>query len=157
MLQVGPEKAASFQLLDTGDEKLGHFHGSRNGLWLQVDLTKYNLPNYMGIVTYKTAYYSFYLPVACGLILAGRADPVNLQLAQDICLQMGQYFQVRRPSHEGDAFFWKRHISESGHLLTHHALKCSQMAVNRHFNLEVSSACQYKDHKPTSEGTIFEW
>ena len=63
-------------------------------LLLQVDLTKYTLPNYMGIVTYKTAYYSFYLPVACGLVLADRADEGTLKLAQDICLQMGQYFQV---------------------------------------------------------------
>lgn len=48
----------------------------------------------MGIVTYKTAFYSFYLPVACGLVLAGRADEANLKLARRICLQMGQYFQV---------------------------------------------------------------
>ena len=61
---------------------------------LQVDLTRYNLANYMDIVTYKTAYYSFYLPVACGLVLAGRADEASLKLAQGICLQMGQYFQV---------------------------------------------------------------
>lgn len=48
----------------------------------------------MGIVTYKTAYYSFYLPVACGLVLADQADEATLKLAQGICLQMGQYFQV---------------------------------------------------------------
>ncbi|EFJ41223.1 hypothetical protein VOLCADRAFT_98778 [Volvox carteri f. nagariensis] len=36
-----------------------------------VDLAKYTQDNYLRIVTYKTAYYSFYLPVACGMVLAG--------------------------------------------------------------------------------------
>lgn len=71
-----------------------HFLTSLRTESLQVDLSRYNLPNYMGIVTFKTAYYSFYLPVACGLVLANRADEATLKLAQGICLQMGQYFQV---------------------------------------------------------------
>lgn len=37
----------------------------------QVDLSRYTLPTYMRIVTYKTAFYTFYLPVACGMRLAG--------------------------------------------------------------------------------------
>ena len=37
----------------------------------QVDLSRYTLDTYMRIVTYKTAFYTFYLPVACGLRLAG--------------------------------------------------------------------------------------
>ena len=61
---------------------------------MQVDLTRFSLQNYMGIVTYKTAFYSFYLPVAGGLVLAGQASKDNLALAEGICLQMGQYFQV---------------------------------------------------------------
>ena len=36
-----------------------------------MDLTRYTLATYMRIVTYKTAFYTFYLPVACGLRLAG--------------------------------------------------------------------------------------
>lgn len=61
---------------------------------LQVDLSRYTLPTYMRIVTYKTAYYSFYLPVAAGLLLGGVSDPKALKLAEDICVEMGQYFQV---------------------------------------------------------------
>lgn len=60
----------------------------------QVDLSRYTLETYMRIVTFKTAFYSFFLPVACGLILAGKGGGQDLQLAKDICLQMGQYFQV---------------------------------------------------------------
>ena len=65
-------------------------------LVLQVDLTRYTLPTYMRIVTYKTAYYSFFLPVACGLLVAGVSDPAALATAKGICLQMGQYFQVSK-------------------------------------------------------------
>eukprot|EP00201_Polytomella_parva_P008941 CAMPEP_0175056390 /NCGR_PEP_ID=MMETSP0052_2-20121109/10642_1 /TAXON_ID=51329 ORGANISM="Polytomella parva, Strain SAG 63-3" /NCGR_SAMPLE_ID=MMETSP0052_2 /ASSEMBLY_ACC=CAM_ASM_000194 /LENGTH=354 /DNA_ID=CAMNT_0016321407 /DNA_START=2121 /DNA_END=3185 /DNA_ORIENTATION=- len=60
-----------------------------------VDLTKYTLDNYMRIVTYKTAFYSFYLPVACGMILAGITDPKAYDLAKEILIEMGQYFQVQ--------------------------------------------------------------
>ena len=48
----------------------------------------------MRIVTFKTAYYSFYLPVACGLIIGGKSSDEDLEVAKDICLQMGQYFQA---------------------------------------------------------------
>ena len=61
-----------------------------------VDLSKYTLDNYMRIVTYKTAFYSFYLPVACGMVLADITDPAAYDLAKRICVEMGQYFQVGR-------------------------------------------------------------
>lgn len=60
----------------------------------QVDLKRYTTETYMRIVTYKTAYYSFYLPVACGLLIGGVSDDASLELAKDICVRMGQYFQV---------------------------------------------------------------
>jgi farnesyl diphosphate synthase len=50
----------------------------------------------MRIVTYKTAYYSFYLPVACGMLLAGITDPDAFAVAEKILVDMGQYFQVGR-------------------------------------------------------------
>ena len=36
-----------------------------------IDLDRFTLDRYKSIVKYKTAYYSFYLPVACGFLLAG--------------------------------------------------------------------------------------
>jgi hypothetical protein len=60
----------------------------------QVDLKRYTTDTYMRIVTFKTAYYSFYLPVACGLLIGGVSDDASLDLAKDICVRMGQYFQV---------------------------------------------------------------
>ena len=59
-----------------------------------TDLTKFTVNNYMRIVTFKTAYYSFYLPVACGMLVAGITDAAAFQTAKDILLVMGQYFQV---------------------------------------------------------------
>lgn len=59
-------------------------------------IPRYTLANYMRIVTYKTAYYSFYLPVACGMVLSGIKDEAAFKLAEKICVEMGQYFQVRR-------------------------------------------------------------
>ena len=57
----------------------------------------------MRIVTYKTAYYSFYMPVACGMILAGIKDEAAFKVAEKILLEMGQYFQV---GHWGSTSRW---------------------------------------------------
>jgi hypothetical protein len=53
----------------------------------------------MDIVTYKTAYYSFYLPVACGLHLADMATAEALETAERILVKMGQYFQIQVSFH----------------------------------------------------------
>lgn len=60
-----------------------------------VDLSRYTIDTYMRIVTYKTSYYSFYLPVACGLLTGGIRDDETLALARGICVSMGQYFQIQ--------------------------------------------------------------
>merc|ERR1711924_347243 len=61
----------------------------------EVDVSKYTLDAYRNIVVYKTAFYSFYLPVACGMVLAGVDDPAAFEKAKSICIQMGEYFQVQ--------------------------------------------------------------
>ncbi len=59
-----------------------------------VDLSKYTEETYIRIVTFKTAFYSFYLPVICGLLVGGVTSEEAFAVAKDICIQMGQYFQV---------------------------------------------------------------
>lgn len=49
----------------------------------------------MDIVTYKTSYYSFFLPVVCGLHMAGAATDNAVGTARAILLKMGQYFQIQ--------------------------------------------------------------
>ena len=43
----------------------------------------------------RRAYYSFYLPVACALILSGHASEAKLAASKEILLVMGEYFQVQ--------------------------------------------------------------
>jgi farnesyl diphosphate synthase len=61
-----------------------------------VDLERFTLARYEAIVKHKTAYYSFYLPIACGLCLAGLGgDARALADAEAICVAMGEYFQIQ--------------------------------------------------------------
>lgn len=60
-----------------------------------VDLSKFSIDKWSFIVTYKTAYYTFYLPVALGLHLSGFATPKNLKQAEEILIPMGEYFQAQ--------------------------------------------------------------
>ncbi|KAF2208607.1 hypothetical protein CERZMDRAFT_49045 [Cercospora zeae-maydis SCOH1-5] len=60
-----------------------------------VDLDNFSLEKYTFIVIYKTAYYSFYLPVALALHFSGFATEKNLKTAEDILIPMGEYFQVQ--------------------------------------------------------------
>lgn len=60
-----------------------------------VDLNKFTLKRYKSIVKYKTAFYTFYLPMALGMVLCGVNDDAVLDAAKDICLSMGEYFQIQ--------------------------------------------------------------
>lgn len=60
-----------------------------------VDLSRFSLDKYRFIVVYKTAFYSFYLPVALALHYCNLASEANLRQAKDILIPMGEYFQVQ--------------------------------------------------------------
>jgi len=63
-----------------------------------VDLTKFSLDRYKCIVKYKTAFYSFYLPVAMGMMMAGLSlddDKEKFDNALAILLEMGEFFQIQ--------------------------------------------------------------
>eukprot|EP00252_Welwitschia_mirabilis_P003302 TRINITY_DN13396_c0_g3_i2.p1 TRINITY_DN13396_c0_g3~~TRINITY_DN13396_c0_g3_i2.p1 ORF type:complete len:178 (-),score=40.41 TRINITY_DN13396_c0_g3_i2:215-748(-) len=53
------------------------------------------LARYFQIVRGKTAYSSFYLPVACALLLDGKNIEENV-LLKEITMKIGTYFQVHR-------------------------------------------------------------
>ena len=61
----------------------------------QPDLNNFSMEKYTFIVIYKTAYYSFYLPVALALYYLNIATPSNLKQAHDILIPMGEYFQIQ--------------------------------------------------------------
>ncbi|GCC42476.1 hypothetical protein chiPu_0026859, partial [Chiloscyllium punctatum] len=50
---------------------------------------------YKAIVKYKTAYYSFYLPVAAAMYMAGIDGDEQHTCAKSILLEMGEFFQIQ--------------------------------------------------------------
>jgi len=60
-----------------------------------IDLARFTLERYTSIVKYKTAFYSFYLPVALGMIVSGVKDARVFARAREILLIMGEYFQIQ--------------------------------------------------------------
>ncbi|KAF7354855.1 Fructose-bisphosphate aldolase [Mycena sanguinolenta] len=68
-----------------------------------VDLNKFSLEKHRLIVIYKTAYYSFYLPVALAMYMSGVPASYTLagktiepyKVALSILLPLGEYFQIQ--------------------------------------------------------------
>lgn len=60
-----------------------------------VDLNNFSMEKYTFIVKYKTAYYSFYLPVTLALHYLQLATPKNLKQSEDILIPLGEYFQIQ--------------------------------------------------------------
>ncbi|CAK7896388.1 farnesyl pyrophosphate synthase [[Candida] anglica] len=60
-----------------------------------VDLDKYTLEKHSFIVRFKTAYYSFYLPVALAMFMVGINDDADLDQVRDVLIPLGEYFQVQ--------------------------------------------------------------
>lgn len=73
------------QLLDLTSQPLGG----------PIDLNRFTSGRYFGIVRYKTAFYSFYIPVALGMIMSGVTAKKHYDTAREILLIMGEYFQVQ--------------------------------------------------------------
>ncbi|KAG6820016.1 hypothetical protein H0H93_006480 [Arthromyces matolae] len=72
-----------------------------------VDLARFSLERHRLIVTYKTAYYSFHLPVALAMLMCNIPESYTVQLASSttslkpydlalsILIPLGEYFQVQ--------------------------------------------------------------
>ncbi|KAJ6439074.1 putative Farnesyl diohosphate synthase [Purpureocillium lavendulum] len=61
----------------------------------KANLNYFSMEKYKFIVIYKTAYYSFYLPVALALHQLNLATSKNLKTAEDILIPLGEYFQIQ--------------------------------------------------------------
>ncbi|KAG5334048.1 Farnesyl pyrophosphate synthase [Termitomyces sp. J132] len=72
-----------------------------------VDLARFSLERHRLIVTYKTAYYSFHLPVALAMLMCNIPEKYSIQhanstthlepynLALSILIPLGEYFQIQ--------------------------------------------------------------
>jgi len=58
-------------------------------------LDHFTMDRYKAIVKYKTSYYSFYLPVALAMRMAGVTDEKCYSMAERILLDMGLFFQIQ--------------------------------------------------------------
>ncbi|XP_015189997.1 PREDICTED: farnesyl pyrophosphate synthase isoform X2 [Polistes dominula] len=59
------------------------------------NLNLFTMDRYNSIVKYKTAYYSFVLPIKAAMYFVGIKDPEMHRQAQTILLEMGHFFQVQ--------------------------------------------------------------
>uniref|UniRef100_A0A481C945 Farnesyl pyrophosphate synthase n=1 Tax=Sus scrofa TaxID=9823 RepID=A0A481C945_PIG len=60
-----------------------------------VDLSRFTEKRYKSIVKYKTAFYSFYLPVAAAMYMAGIDGEKEHANAKKILMEMGEFFQIQ--------------------------------------------------------------
>nr|AKH49589.1 farnesyl pyrophosphate synthase [Rhizosolenia setigera] len=60
-----------------------------------ADLSRFTIERYRKIVKYKTAFYSFYLPVASAMLMSGVTNSKSFKTARNICCIMGEYFQIQ--------------------------------------------------------------
>lgn len=59
------------------------------------DYSLFTIERYNAIVKYKTAYYTYQLPVGLGMVLANIFDPLLHKKAEEICLEIGKFFQIQ--------------------------------------------------------------
>eukprot|EP01062_Namystynia_karyoxenos_P009247 TRINITY_DN13263_c0_g1_i1.p1 TRINITY_DN13263_c0_g1~~TRINITY_DN13263_c0_g1_i1.p1 ORF type:complete len:441 (+),score=187.62 TRINITY_DN13263_c0_g1_i1:81-1325(+) len=64
-------------------------------LCMNLTLPDFTVDRWTLIVKYKTAFYSFYAPVALGMIVAGVTDPAEYNRTRDVLMIMGIYFQAQ--------------------------------------------------------------
>jgi len=61
----------------------------------EFSLDLFTEEKYQSIVKYKTAYYSFYLPVSLGMHVAKITDPEMFKEAELVLMKLGAYFQIQ--------------------------------------------------------------
>lgn len=64
-------------------------------LTAKADVTEFTMERYKKIVANKTAYYTFYLPVALAMKMTGYKDPEIYRQSKTILLEAGQFFQAQ--------------------------------------------------------------
>eukprot|EP00923_Selenidium_pygospionis_P046592 GHVN01080478.1.p1 GENE.GHVN01080478.1~~GHVN01080478.1.p1 ORF type:complete len:181 (+),score=8.43 GHVN01080478.1:292-834(+) len=53
------------------------------------------MDRYRATVLHKTAYYSFYLPLALGMTASGVTEEYAFQYAKEFSVEIGEYFQIQ--------------------------------------------------------------
>ena len=106
-----------------------------------VDLGNFSMSKYTFIVIYKTAYYSFYLPVALALYQQKLATLKNLKQAESILIPLGTYFQIQ--DDYLDSFADPEHLGKIGTDIMDN--KCSWL-VNQALEVATPEQRQVLEH-----------
>lgn len=104
-------------------------------------LQAFTLDRWTAIVKYKTAFYSFYLPVAMAMICAGLEERSEYDAAQEILVVMGVYFQAQDDFL--DAFGTPEQIGKIGTDIQDK--KCGWLFVNAYHSMVDSTQKKYLD------------
>ncbi|KAF8567778.1 hypothetical protein P879_04310 [Paragonimus westermani] len=78
------------QILDCRNSWVSN--SAENGIF---PLERFTPATFDAIARWKTGFYTFYLPVACGMAIAGVEDEELYSRAQEILLKLGKYFQAQ--------------------------------------------------------------
>jgi len=116
------------QMLDTMSEKAK----GKPGIF-----ETFTMKYYTRIITYKTAFYSFYLPAAAALIACDMTSSETLKACEAICVEMGVKFQIQDDFL--DCYGDPAHIGKVGTDIFDH--KCTWLLV---IALQMASAEQKK-------------
>ncbi|KAL1617271.1 Farnesyl pyrophosphate synthetase [Neofusicoccum ribis] len=60
-----------------------------------ISIAEFTMERFLFIATFKTAYYSFYIPIAAALLFCDLATEKNLQATKDISIPLGEYYQIQ--------------------------------------------------------------
>ncbi|EER20511.1 farnesyl pyrophosphate synthetase, putative [Perkinsus marinus ATCC 50983] len=106
-----------------------------------VDLSRYTMERYWATTAYKTAYYSFWLPVALGMAMARfPLDDPDYKGTKDACILLGNFFQAQDDFL--DVFGDPEVIGKVGTDIKES--KCSYVFLKARELLETSDSCESK-------------
>nr|CCC91446.1 unnamed protein product [Trypanosoma congolense IL3000] len=106
----------------------------------EVDYKEFTWANYKRIVKYKTAYYTYFLPLVMGLLVSGAQSVVDMGTTEQLATLMGEYFQVQ--DDVMDCFTPPEKLGKIGTDIQD--AKCSWLAVKF---LEKADAAQLEEFK----------
>jgi len=104
-------------------------------------LQAFTLDRWTAIVKYKTAFYSFYLPVAMAMVCAGLEERSEYDAAREILVVMGVYFQAQDDFL--DAFGTPGQIGKIGTDIQDK--KCGWLFVNAYHSMVDATQKKYLD------------
>lgn len=104
-------------------------------------LQAFTLDRWTAIVKYKTAFYSFYLPVAMAMVCAGLEERSEYDAAREILVVMGVYFQAQDDFL--DAFGTPEQIGKIGTDIQDK--KCGWLFVNAYHSMVDATQKKYLD------------